>query len=490
MSGDGKTPPKRVAIVGGGLAGLTAAYRLTELTDRSERAVEITLFEATDRFGGILHSVRDGDWLVERGPDMLQMKPAATALLDRLGLAGRAIGTESTHRGAMVLHDGRPTRVPAGFALMSPNRPRSLATTPLLDPAGRARAIAEAFVPPHVPEADPSVAAFARRRFGDAAYDALIEPLVAGIYTGDGDRLSVRATLPRFFDDEQTAGSLTRAAARRRDDQASGGVGPAAAEPSSGARYGEFVSFPDGVSELTDTLATRLAQDARVALRPSEPVRTLSRDGLRWRVETERTAESFDSVIAAVPGPTASRLLAAEPELAAAIAAIPHASSAVVVSRYRLEDVADPLPAFGLVVPSAAGRDVIAISYTSRKFPGRAPDRHVTLRTFLGGVRRPELCDLDDDRLIEIVAREHAEILGAKNPLASEVVRWPEAMPQYEVGHLTRVAEIERLLSERPGLYACGLSYRGVGIADVIADAERTAESIAAGLDRSDRRLG
>ncbi|MEM1063696.1 MAG: protoporphyrinogen oxidase, partial [Planctomycetota bacterium] len=212
---DDAPTPRRVAVIGGGLAGLVAAHRLAGRPPGSSK-IEVSLFEASDRFGGILRSVRDGEWLVEHGPDMLQTKPAALSLIERLGFEGRAIGTSSRYRGALVLKDGKPVPVPSGFALMSPNRPRSLATTPLLRPAGRARAIAEAFVPPGPPDADPSVADFARRRFGVEAFERLVEPLVAGIYTGDAERISLRATLPRFLDDERRHGTVAKRMTPRR----------------------------------------------------------------------------------------------------------------------------------------------------------------------------------------------------------------------------------------------------------------------------------
>ncbi|MEM7810635.1 MAG: protoporphyrinogen oxidase [Planctomycetota bacterium] len=477
---DDAPTPRRVAVIGGGLAGLVAAHRLAGRPPGSPK-IEVSLFEASDRFGGILRSVRDGEWLVEHGPDMLQTKPAAVSLIERLGLEGQAIGTETRYRGALVLKDGKPVPVPSGFALMSPNRPRSLATTPLLRPAGRARAIAEAFVPPGPPDADPSVADFARRRFGVEAFERLVEPLVAGIYTGDAERISLRATLPRFLDDERRHGSLTRAAtSRRTSGSRGGGIGPAAADADTGARYGEFLSFPDGIAELTDRLAERLDAADRVFLRPSTPVTAVTPAEDDWRVAiADGPEERFDDVVLAVSAAVAARLCVTCGPLADRLAALRHASSAVVITRHRLADVGDPLAAFGLVVPTAENRSAIAISFTSRKFPGRAPEGHVLLRTFLGGVKKPSLLERTDEELIEMTRRELAEILDAKPPDHAEVVRWPGAMPQYEVGHLERIAELDRSVAESPGLHLCGLSYRGVGIADVIAEAEKTAETVA-----------
>jgi oxygen-dependent protoporphyrinogen oxidase len=474
----------RVAIVGGGLAGLAAAFRLTELARETNRPLDVTLFEASTRLGGAIETVREGGYLIERGADsFLTAKPAAVRLCERLGLAGELIPTDERYRGALVLRNGKPLPVPEGFNLMTPAKVWPVITSPILSPAGKLRLLAEAFVPPRRSEEDESLASFVRRRFGREAFERLVQPLVSGIYTADPEKLSLAATLPRFPEMERRHGSLIRAARRNRRAMADG------ESNASGARYGLFVGLREGMEQLFAALRDRVREHATVVT--GSLVAAVRRNQTGWHVEAAGLpaggmppSAPFDSVILALPARQSASLLSAfAPDLAVMLARIPYASSAIVLTGHRLDDVTHPLDAFGLVVPTIEKRDVLAISFASRKFPGRAPEGHILLRTFVGGATRPEMLDQSDEELVATTRRELASFLGARGePDLTLVARHENAMPQYHVGHLDLVRQIESAAARHPGLALTGSAYRGVGIPDVIADAERAAEAIFATL--------
>ncbi len=467
---------KRVAVIGGGLAGMAAAHRLIELAAERDAPTEITLFEAAPQLGGAVDTDERDGFLVERGADMfITDKPWATALCERLGIADRLIGTHQRHRHSLVLRDGKPEPVPEGFMLMAPSAMAPFLMSPILSPAGKLRAAAD-LVLPKGNGADESLAAFVRRRFGSEMLDRLVQPLVGGIYTGDPERLSLRATLPRFIDMERAHRSLIVASVKKR-------IAAGAQRGESGARYGMFVSFPRGMRELVEALSARVAAGAAIQTRTE--VTELSRFKQGYVIGAGRSRYMVDAVIVALPAWRAAALLSPVAAPAAELLAeIPYASTAVVVSGHRFADVAHPLNAFGLVVPAIEGREVLAVSFASRKFDGRAPAGSVLMRTFIGGVLQGYLYERDDDELVEIARRELADILGVRGiPHFTQVSRHGRAMPQYEVGHLERLERLEGALQAEPGLALAGNAYRGVGIPDVIHSGEQAAEKVFAGLD-------
>lgn len=470
----------RVAIIGGGLAGLSAAHRLTELARESNRPLDLTLFEASPRLGGAIETVREGGYLIERGADsFLTTKPAGVGLCERLGLGTELIPTDERYRGALVLRKGRPVPVPEGFNLMTPAKVWPVVATAILSPAGKLRLLAEALLPRRQTNGDESLASFVRRRFGREAFERLVQPLVSGIYTADPEKLSLAATLPRFPEMERRHGSLIRATLRNRSAMADGEAS------ATGARYGLFAGLTGGMEKLFSALRDSVRENAAVLT--GSTIHSVRRDSSGWHVEAAAppvggTARSlpFDSLIVALPSHRAADLLLDfDVELAGLLRDIPYASSAIVITGHLLEDIAHPLDAFGLVIPVIENRDVLAVSFASRKFPGRAPERRALLRTFIGGATRPEMLDRTDEELIAIVQRELASLLGVRGtPDLTLVARHENAMPQYHVGHLDLVRQIEVTAARHPGLALTGSAYRGVGIPDVIADAERAAESI------------
>jgi oxygen-dependent protoporphyrinogen oxidase len=468
----------RIAVIGGGLSGLTAAFRLRELANAQNRPISVTLFEASNRLGGVMGTESIGGYTVELGADsFITNKPYAISLCRRLGLESELIPTDPACRGALVLRNGRPFPVPEGFQLLAPGNIWAVLKSPILSWGGKLRLALERFVPPaNLP--DETVAAFVRRRFGPEALDRLIQPLVGGIYTSDPEKLSLRATMPRFLDMEREHGSLIRAMRKERLNQS------AEERSASGARYGLFLTPRNGISQLLDALRARVEVRDRIQTGVSvESVSPHPGAGFDVRIAGAGN-QTFDAVVLATPAyRTADLVRPFDPDLASELGRIEYASTAIVVSGHKLTDVRDPLKAFGLVIPAIEQRRILAVSFTSRKFPTRAPEGCVMLRTFVGGAMQSELLQHNDVELIQLVREELRDLLGVTGePDFVRVARWDRSMPQYHVGHLDRVNRIETLAGAYPRLSLAGNAFAGVGIPDVIHTAEQAAERALAGL--------
>lgn len=465
----------RVAVIGGGLSGLAAAHRLQELCAREKRPLDLVLFEAGTRLGGVVGTRQIAGYRVELGADsFITNKPWGVDLCRRLGIEDRLIPTDERYRRSLVLRNGKPVPVPEGFQLLAPVSIGAVLASPLFSIAGKIRMALEYVLPRGAPQDDESLAHFVRRRFGREALERLVQPLVGGIYTSDPEKLSLRATMPRFLEMERVHGSLIRALRRKRCENAD-------EAPASGARYGLFATLKAGISELVDALAARVERDAGVQFETEVQSLTPEPDGRGFVVELPFGAkESFDAVILAIPafraGPAIARFA---PHAAEALGRIEYASTAIVVSGHKLADIRHPLDAFGLVVPAIERHEILAVSFTSRKFPDRAPEGCVQLRTFVGGAMQPQLMQLSDAELTQLVARELASILGVTGkPDFTIVSRWMRSMPQYHVGHLDLLAAIERDLTAFPRLALAGNAYHGVGIPDCIHSGEQAAERV------------
>jgi oxygen-dependent protoporphyrinogen oxidase len=464
---------KRVAVIGGGISGLAAARRLHEL----EPSLEITLLESSSRLGGVLETIREDGFLIERGADnFITTIPYGIDLCRRLGIEDQLLQTTSEHRTAFVVRRGRLHKIPEGFVIMAPSRIWPVIATPILSPVGKLRMACEYFIRPDIKE-DESLASFVRRRFGRETYERLVQPLVGGIYTGDPDKLSLRSTMPRFHDMEKNHGSLIRAIwkqAKKQRDASQGG----------GARYSMFVAPRDGMASLVDTIAARLPAGS---IRLSAPVQSIRRrdDGM-WMVSVRSdpdAALTFDAVILATKSQAAAGLVGFDQQLAELLSGIPHASCSIVSLGYRREQVAHRMDGFGFVVPQAENRKVISGSFSSVKYPGRAPEGHVLLRAFIGGAFQADLAKLPDDQLIEIATGELRGLMGVQGePMLVRVSRYLESMPQYYVGHTDRVKQIERAADAWPGLHFTGSIFTGVGIPFCIHHAEQIAGQVVAGL--------
>ena len=483
---------QHVVVIGGGLAGLAAAEALLNEPPKDARAGRdgirrVTLIEPSGRVGGVVDTVRRDGWLVERSADsFLAVRPEGVALVERVGLAGELIGVDPRVRRALILHHGRTQAVPPGFRLIAPGLMKGILTTPLLSPLGRLRLLYERFVPVRDRSVtDESLEQFAVRRLGREAFEQLVQPLAAGIWTADPARLSMAAACPEFFAMEIRDGSLWAGEQKR-------GRAAAGAPQAVGARYGQFLTLASGMETLPRRLADQLAargvqfitaSATGVWQRPDHgwdvSLRKLGVDADAAATSLPTTIEA-DAVIVAVPSGAAAELLrSADPTLATALAAIEYAGSAVVSLGFAREDVAHPLDAAGVVIPRREGRRILAVSFSSQKFPGRAPEGSVLMRTFVGGALDPETAALDDGQLLPLVLAELRDVLGVRGtPRLVQIDRWRGAMPQYTVGHADRVATIQRLVASHRGLALAGAAYEGVGIPQVIASGQAAAASL------------
>jgi oxygen-dependent protoporphyrinogen oxidase len=466
----------RVAVIGGGVSGLAAAHRLQELCARDQHPLDLVLFEAGARLGGLLGTRMIAGYRVETGADsFITNKPWAVDLCRRLGIEDRLIPTDARYRRSFVLRKGKPLPVPDGFQLLAPVDVGAVVRSPLFSWPGKLRMAFEYFVPRSSPTVDESLAHFVRRRFGREALERLVQPLVGGIYTSDPEKLSLRATMPRFLEMEREHRSVIRALRQQR------GRNEEDDPTASGARYGLFAAPAGGISQLVDALAEKVQKQARVQFETEVQALIPEADGRGFVVELPFGAsDNFDAVVLAIPafraGPAIARFASRAAE---ALGRIEYASTAIVVSGHKLADIGHPLEAFGLVVPAIEQRKILAVSFTSRKFPGRAPEGCVQLRTFVGGAMQPELMQLSDDEIKRLVQSELEEILGVTGkPDFTIVARWMRSMPQYHVGHLDLVAAIDTELAGFPRLALAGNAYHGVGIPDSIHSGEMAAERV------------
>ena len=458
----------RLVVVGGGITGLAAAHHALELARERRIALELTLVEARERLGGTIATERAGGFLIEAGPDsFLSEKPWALALCRRLGLEDRLARTDDRYRKVFVWHAGRLHPLPDGWELLAPTRLAPFLSSRLFSWPGKLRMAFDLVLPRGIAD-DESLGAFVRRRLGREALERVAQPLVAGIYTADPDDLSLTATMPRFAELERRERSIILGLwrASRRAPQA--GI--------SGARFGLFVTLKEGMEELVAALATRIQSDA-VLLK--HRVAGVERRGNRWRVTTVEGADlDAERVVVATESHAAARMLRyVDPTLATLLAEIPYASSATVTLGYRRAEVPHPLDGFGFVVPRAEGRALLACTFSSVKYPGRAPEGDVLLRAFVGGALNEAVLERDDATLVMRARDELRQAMGIRAaPVLTRVFRWPKAMPQYHVGHLARVDTIERLVRALPGLDLAGGAYRGVGISDCVRSGEGAAE--------------
>jgi oxygen-dependent protoporphyrinogen oxidase len=462
----------RLVVVGAGISGLAAAHRAVERAREQRRPLELTVLEGADRVGGTIQTEQRDGFLVEGGPDsFLSEKPWALALCQRIGLEERLMRTDDRVRRTFVVWGGRLHPLPEGFQLLAPTRLAPLLASGLFSWPGKLRMACD-LVLPRGGDPDESLGAFVRRRLGREALERVAQPLVAGIYTADPDELSLSATMPRFVEMERRERSVILAlwrAARKAPAQHAG---------TSGARWSLFVTLARGMDELVQALAARLPPGA---VRLKERVTGVAREGGRWRIATESgVAHEADALVLAPEAHQAARMLRyVDPALTHLLEGIPHASSATVSLAYRRADVRHPLDGFGFVVPHAERRPIIACTFSSVKYAGRAPDGHVLLRVFLGGALNEEVLQGDDATLVRTAREQIGPLLGiTAEPELARVARHARAMPQYHVGHAARAAAIEQAVLRYPGLRLVGGAYRGVGIADCVRSGEDAAERL------------
>jgi protoporphyrinogen/coproporphyrinogen III oxidase len=494
---------KRVVIIGGGITGLAAAQRMLELGHDSQRQCEITLLEASSRVGGIVQTEERDGFLIERGPDsFISEKPAALELAKTLGLESRLIQTNQQHRRSFVVRNGKLAPVPEGFHLIAPARLLPFLKSDILSWSGKVRMAFDLFLSrgngteSASGDTDESLANFVRRRLGKEALERMAQPMVGGIYTADPELLSLQATMPRFLEMEREHRSLILALRRR------GSNAGKVTDETSGARYSLFLSFDRGMQVLTDALAKNISNcPLPIADRgsrqpnagpPVERVRTNTtveslyldksdpaRQG--WRIQTNRNETMLaDAVCLALPAHASARLLRElDPQLASELNEIPYASTATINLAYKRDDIPHPLDGFGFVVPFIERRSLLACTFSSQKFAGRAPEGQVLLRAFVGGALQPEMLELSCAELLRRVREDLHQLLGiTATPIFTEVATWRESMPQYHVGHLERVRRITERAAKLPGLALAGNAYSGAGIPDCIRSGQAAAEEL------------
>lgn len=455
-----------VAVGGGGIAGLAAAERIAETMGRDA----VLVLDGDTRLGGKISTEHHGGFVIEGGPDcFLATKPAGLELCRRLGLADQLRGTDPRFRRSYVKRGGTLHELPEGLTGLVPSRLTPLLGTHVLSVRGRLRAALEFVVPPRRNGADESIAEFARRRFGPEAYDWLIEPLLGGVFAGDGETLSLAATFPQVADTERTHGAILRAMWRAGRRDGGNGVRPVG-----------FVTLDRGLGGIVAALEAKLTGRIQTG---ASVTRVRPADGA-WQVELGRgTFVNANAVVLAVPAFAAARLLEeTDATLAVELSGIPFVSVATVSVAFPRAAVARPFPGYGYVSPRAEDGAVVACTWTSNKFPARAPQDAVLLRFFVGRAGHESAEAYDDEAFQALVRAELARMLGiTREPELWRIHRWPRGMPQYIVGHRDRLSRIDERLARLPGLALAGASYRGVGIPDCITSGWSAADTILAG---------
>lgn len=466
---------RRVAIVGAGVTGLAAAYYLEQRARAAGESVECTLIEAGAHVGGKIVTETEREFVIEGGPDsFVTDKPWCLALCHELGLTDLLIPNNQLENKVYMLHHGKLVQFPTGFRLSIPTQLKPFIFTSLISPLGKVRMAMDFFLPPRPAEGDESLGSFIGRRLGREAVDKFAGPLMAGIFVSDPDKLSMRGTFPSFLEMEKKYGSLIRAARAMKKNPPKR-TGP----PSAGNAM--FNSLKGGMYHLVEALRDRLS--AKIVIGTTVSAMAPSAGGWSLTLQGEGAGIlDVDDVILAVPAHRAASLVdPTNPALAAKLRTIRFVSTATVSLAYLLDDIpADrPLDGFGVLIPASEQRKLIACTWASTKFKHRAPPGCALMRAFIGGYRDEALAEQSEEAMVDMVRDEFAQLFGIKAPpMIAKVYKWPKGNPQYDVGHLDRVAEMETLAATQPGLHLAGSSYHGVGMPDCIKSALRAVDRI------------
>lgn len=472
---------RRIAVLGGGVSGLSAAYALARAR-QAGAPIEEFLIEAKNGLGGVIQTENVDGFLIEAGPDsFLTEKPEAAALSRELGLGDSLLGSNDGERRTYILQRGELVPLPEGLMLLVPTRIWPMITTSLLPVGAKLSMASEWFMsPPGKASVDESVADFVRRHFGSELLENIADPLLAGVYGGDSASLSARSVLNRFWQMEQKHGSLTRGVLKarrlRRKEARKNSKGTLAPPPPL------FTTLKGGLGELTETLTKNL-DSARVfsgrRIESIETERANSKDVYLIRCDRGVTLQA-DGLIFALPAFECSRLLAGlDNTLAKSLATIDYSSAMTVALAYDAETAAKLPPGFGFLVPQKEKRRLLACTFVHAKFSHRVPAGHALLRCFLGGSRDPGVLELSDETIVKLVREELASILKlSATPLFHRIHRWPRAMAQYHVGHEETVTRIQTRLQSHPTLALAGNAYSGIGISDCVRTGRAAADHV------------
>ncbi len=448
---------KKIAIVGGGISGLTVAYRIisdSRFTVHESR-LDVTVLEADSRPGGKIWTEKVDGFLCEKGPNgFLDNRPMTLDLCDRLGLMPLRASESAKRRYIFSNNVLKPL----------PESPPAFFRSDILSLSGRLRILYEPFAPKG-PD-DETVAEFIKRRLGKGALEMLIDPMVSGIYAGDPYRLSIKSCFPRIKELEQEYGSLIKALIKMKKKKGDVSVAPS----------GRLTSFRTGIQTITDTLAQRLGDRLKTGI----SVNGIEKFGDLYRLHTSGGVFDADIVVLACPAYESARILKGlDDSISKELSDIPYPAIAVVCFGYKKDRIGHLLDGFGFLIPYKEKRRILGTLWDSNIFPERAPEGHILLRTMLGGARSSELAMLDDEEIIKIVFDELNSILNLKSePDMIRIYRWEKAIPQYETGHQGRLLRIDEILKSYPCLYLTGNAYRGIGMNDCIENGIRVAEEI------------
>jgi oxygen-dependent protoporphyrinogen oxidase len=494
---------KSVMIIGGGITGLSAAYFLQKQADQSGVSLDIAILEQADYWGGKIRTDRVEGFVIEGGPDtFIATKPWAMELCRDLGLESRLFGTNPHQKNTYVLHQGKLKPLPDGLTMMIPTRFMPMLRTELLSWPEKLRMGMDFFIPAREDAPDESLGAFVSRRLGRAAYEKLIEPLMSGIYAGDGDQLSLKATFPILHELELQYGGLVKGAlAMRKKSRPGHQNGRMAGTPSSQAGMAVpsrtdtsrsvFLTPKTGLAEIVEQLVARLNASG-VDLRLKTRVTSIRKAGNGYRLElAEKKHIDADAIVLASPAFASGNLIAnLDSELAGLLQETPYVTTATISLAYRQADLPRSLDGYGYVIPRREGRQALACTWTSTKFPHRAPESMALLRVFVGRAGQEEQIPSEEPELVQIARNELKLTLGiTAQPVLTRTYIWERAMPQYNLGHPHRLRIIEELLSQLPGITLAGNGYGGIGIPDCIHSAETAAGQVWAYLNQQSESI-
>lgn len=469
----------RAIVVGGGIAGLSAAYYLNKYAKQRGKPLHITVIEAEAQWGGKIQTERFQGFVVEKGPDtFLVTKPWALDLCTELGIADRLQPTNPEKQKTYILHHGRLQPLPKGLTMMLPTDLLSIMKTPLLSWAGKLRLLLDFILPARYPDHEESLRDLFTRRLGVEVYETMVGPLASGIYAGDGAELSAESTFPYLLDLEAQEGSLLRGAIRMRRERAQAGL------PALGSRS-TFLSPTAGMQKMIEALTDQLKASS-VELTATTAVKDIKRTGNGFLVSLNRGASlQANLLVLATPAYSAAELVRnLSSSLAAELSGIEYASSTTVSLAYHKRDIPHPLDGYGYLIPRSQGRPALACTWTSTKLARRAPLNHALLRVFFGSAQQASGPISDEDAWVDLARDELRQTLAIKEaPLFTRVQTWSRAMPQYKLGHLNRLLRIDKTMKKIPGLALAGNAYRGVGVPDTVNLSRQVAKQLLSYLD-------
>jgi oxygen-dependent protoporphyrinogen oxidase len=466
---------KRIAIIGAGIAGLSAAYYLSQRARQGRRQLEIMLLEKEGRLGGSLLTEQADGFLMEGGPDcFISEKPWALQLCRNLGLEQEVIGTNRQLRRTFILLKGRLHEIPEGFMLLAPTSLWPFMKSSLFSIPGKARMGLDLILPRKKSGKEESLAAFVLRRLGRQALERIAEPLVAGIHAGDPVTMSLKSTFPRFIDLEQNNRSIIWGMYQRKKQFAL-----------QQSRYTMFLTLKQGMEGMISALEKALTVETisagqeviaveKITGKPSQkPCYYLRLGGKKKAIEA-------DAVILATPAFVTAKLLRSiAADICRLLDTIPYCSTATINLAYERSQIGHPLDGYGFVIPRVEKRSIMAATFSSVKFAHRAPEGRVLLRSFVGGAKNEAIVSWENGKLLAAVQADMEEILKITGPpLLTRINRWPKSMPQYTLGHEERLSRIEQGLAKHPGLFVIGSAYRGIGISDCVHEAELISEQV------------